>query len=241
MGLRETLSPKPTISDQDVAKGLRNITWEGVTAMGFFSITTSGLLAAYALLLGCNNFQIGILAAIPFLTQPIQIFAIPLVERIRRRKAIALLSWIPAQFSWVLVALVPLFLDIPSRNAALMLLGIMTVRGLFVSVTNCAWNSWIRDLVPQQVLGSFFARRQMWANLAAMAFGLLAAFFVNYWGGRGQWQRSSGLYLSAAFRSHLPGTGQSRVHEQNTGALNAGPNRAEDITLFHHIVSTPRW
>ena len=199
MGFRDILNPKPTISDQDVATGLRNITWEGVTAMGFFSITTSGLLAAYALLLGCNNFQIGILAAIPFLTQPIQIFAIPLVERIRRRKAIALMSWIPAQSAWVLVALIPLFLDIPSSSAALMLLGIMAVRGVFVSVTNCAWNSWIRDLVPQQVLGSFFARRQMWANLAAMAFGLLGAFFVNYWEGRAAGNEALGYTLLLLF------------------------------------------
>jgi MFS family permease len=184
MGLRETLSPRPTISDQDVAKGLRNMTWEGVTAMGLFSITTSGFLVAYALLLGCSNFQIGVLAAMPFVTQPIQILIIPLVERIRRRKAIALLSWIPAQSAWVLVALIPFFVDIPSSTASAMLLGIMAIRGAFVSVTNCAWNSWIRDLVPQRVLGSFFARRQMWTNLAAMAFGLLAAFFVNYWRGR---------------------------------------------------------
>jgi len=75
--------------------------------MGFFSITTSGFLAAYALLLGCNNFQIGILAAIPFLTQPIQILAIPLVERIRRRKVIVLASRIPAQLAWLPIALIP--------------------------------------------------------------------------------------------------------------------------------------
>lgn len=199
MGLRETLSPRPTISDQDVAKGLRNLTWEGVAAMGLFSITTSGFLAAYALLLGCNNFQIGILAAIPFITQPIQIVVIPLVERIRRRKAIALASWIPAQLSWVIIALIPLFLDIPSSSAALMLLGVMAIRGVFVSITNCAWNSWIRDLVPQQVLGSFFARRQMWANLAAMAFGLLAAFFVSYWEARAPGSEALGYTLLLLF------------------------------------------
>ncbi|MBE0430706.1 MAG: MFS transporter [Dehalococcoidia bacterium] len=199
MGFRETLSPKPTISDQDVAKGLHNITWEGVTAMGLFSITTSGFLAAYALLLGCSNFQIGVLAAIPFLTQPVQLFIIPLVERIRRRKAIALLSWIPAQSAWIFIALIPLFLDIPSSNAAVMLLGIMAIRGVFVSVTNCAWNSWIRDLVPQQVLGSFFARRQMWTNLAAMAFGLLAAFFVSYWEGRAPGNEALGYTIILLF------------------------------------------
>jgi len=151
--------------------------------MGFFSITTSGFLAAYALVLGCNNFQIGVLAALPFLTQPLQIFVIPLVERFRRRKVIALASWIPAQLSWVLIALIPLFLDVPSSSAVLVLLVTIGVRGVFVSITNCSWNSWLRDLVPQQVLGRVFARRQMWANLAAMTFGLAASFFVTYWQG----------------------------------------------------------
>ena len=151
--------------------------------MGFFSITTSGFLAAYALLLGCDNFQIGVLAALPFLTQPLQILVIPLVERFRRRKIITLASWIPAQLSWVLIALIPLFLDVPSSSAVILLLVTIGIRGVFVSVTNCAWNSWLRDLVPQQVLGSVFARRQMWANLAAMTFGLGASFFVAYWQG----------------------------------------------------------
>jgi MFS family permease len=151
--------------------------------MGFFSITTSGFLAAYALLLGCNNFQIGVLAALPFLTQPLQIFVIPLVERFRQRKVITLASWIPAQLSWVLIALIPLFLDVPSSSAVVLLLATIGIRGVFVSITNCSWNSWLRDLVPQQVLGSVFARRQMWANLVAMTFGLAASFFVTYWQG----------------------------------------------------------
>jgi MFS family permease len=151
--------------------------------MGFFSISTSGFLAAYALALGCNNFQIGILAALPFLTQPIQILAIPLVERFRHRKIITLASWIPAQLSWLPIALIPLFLGVPSSSAVALLLIAIGIRGVFASVTSCSWNSWLRDLVPQQVLGSFFARRQMWANLAAMTFGLAASFFVTYWEG----------------------------------------------------------
>jgi MFS family permease len=183
MGLRERFSPKPTISDQDIAGGLRWLTWEGTASMGFFSITTSGFLAAYALVLGCNNFQIGILAALPFITQPLQILVIPLVERFRRRKVITLAAWIPAQLSWVLIALIPLFLDVPSSSAVALLLGTIGIRGVFASVTSCSWNSWLRDLVPQQVLGSVFARRQMWANLAAMTFGLAASFFVTYWEG----------------------------------------------------------
>ena len=62
--------------------------WDGLT--WFSSISTSGFLATFALILGANSLQIGILAAaIPTLTLPLQISAIPVVERIRRRKLIA--------------------------------------------------------------------------------------------------------------------------------------------------------
>lgn len=73
MGLRQLFQSKPTISDGELSAGLRWWTWEGTISLGFYSITTSGFLAAFALALGANNLQIGILAAIPFLMQTLQI------------------------------------------------------------------------------------------------------------------------------------------------------------------------
>ena len=52
MKLFDFLRPRPTISEQELARGLRFLTLEGAFAMGFFSITTSGFLAAFALALG---------------------------------------------------------------------------------------------------------------------------------------------------------------------------------------------
>ena len=76
--IRAVLQPKPTLTDEEVQSGLKWWTLEGMASHGFWSITTSGFLAAYALALGCNNLEIGILASLPLLTQPIQIFFIPL-------------------------------------------------------------------------------------------------------------------------------------------------------------------
>ena len=100
MNLLELLKPKPLLSEQDRAKGLRLLIWEGALSLGFNSITTSGFLAAFALALGANNFQIGILAAIPFLMHIVQIPVVWFVEKIRRRKEIAVFSWFPAQLLW---------------------------------------------------------------------------------------------------------------------------------------------
>lgn len=160
---------------------MRMMTWEGVASVSMFSVTTSGLLAAFALALGASNLQIGILAGIPFITQPLQIPAILLVERFRRRKAIALLAWVPAQLIWIPVALIPFYIHTPHSLAITMLLLLMSLRGVLTSVTSCAFNGWIRDLVPQQILGSFFGRRLALATAASIVFGLAGAFFIDFW------------------------------------------------------------
>ncbi|MBF8267719.1 MAG: transporter [Dehalococcoidia bacterium] len=157
------------------------LTFEGVTSTAFTSITTSGFLAAFALALGASNFHIGVLAAIPFITQLFQIPFILLVERLRHRKAIAVTAWLAAQLLWFPIALIPVFLGVPSAAAVSVLLGLMAIRGLLAAATNCAWNGWIRDLVPQQVLGRFFSHRQALSTLAASGFGLVAALFVDNW------------------------------------------------------------
>ena len=194
MALRQLFAPKPTISDQDVNKGLRWMTLEGMASMGFWSIITSGFLAAYALALGANNLQIGVLAALPFITQPIQIVAIPLIERIRRRKVVAVAAWIPAQALWVVIALIPVFMDVPSASAISLLLLLMGFRGVLVALTQCAWNSWLRDLIPQQILGRFFARRLVLANLVGVFFALSAAFFADHWRGGASGEEGALVY-----------------------------------------------
>jgi MFS family permease len=175
------LAPKPTISDQDLSRGLRWLALEGGFSMGFFSITTSGFLAAFALALGANNLQIGILAALPFAMQVVQIPSIWLVERIRRRKLIGVSSWFTAQLLWIPMALIPFFMDVPSKGAISLLLILMTFRGIFSAVCNTAWNGWIRDLIPQTILGQFFSRRLVIATVMGMLFSLGAAFFVDFW------------------------------------------------------------
>lgn len=183
MNLFGFLKPKPTISEHDITRGLRWLTLEGTVSLGFSSITTSGFLAAFALAIGANNLQIGILAAIPFIMQFVQIPSIWIVEKIRRRKAITILSWFPAQLLWFPIALIPVFLVAPSAAAISLLLWLMAARGLLSAVCNAAWNGWLRDLVPQTILGQFFSKRLAFATVTAVIFGLAAAAFIDYWRG----------------------------------------------------------
>jgi len=178
------LKPKPTISDRDINLGLRWFSFEGMASGGFFSITTSGFLAAFALALGANNLQIGILASLPFMMQILQIPTIWFVEKFRRRKVIAVIAYFAAQVLWFPMALIPLFIRIPSGGAISLLLILMASRGLFVAVTNCSFNSWIRDLIPQESLGRTFSKLLMLSTAGAVVFSLGAALFVDFWQGQ---------------------------------------------------------
>ncbi|MDA1018094.1 MAG: hypothetical protein O3A00_27010, partial [Planctomycetota bacterium] len=93
MMLARLFAPKPTISESELSFGMRMLSLQAATSMGFASITSGGIMAAFALVLGANNLQIGALAAIPFVMQLAQLPCVALVERIRRRKLIAVTSW----------------------------------------------------------------------------------------------------------------------------------------------------
>ena len=174
-------SPKPTLSDDEISAGVKWMTWEGAATLGFNSIIGSGFLAAYALLMGANNFQIGILAALPFLVQPTQIFMITAVERFKMRKALSVSSWALAQAIWFPIALIPVFIETPSALAVSALLGLVALRSLLSSARNAGYNSWLRDLIPSNILGGFFSRRLSLGTSGAIVFGLGASFFVDFW------------------------------------------------------------
>ena len=173
--------PKPTLTDEETAAGMKWLTREGAASMGFGSITGSGFLAAFALLMGANNFQIGILAALPFLLQPTQILMLTIVERLKMRKLLAVSTWALSQAIWIPIALIPLFMEIPSALSVSSLLGLVALRSLLAAACNAGYNSWLRDLVPPNALGGFFSKRLTLATVASIIFGLAASFFVDFW------------------------------------------------------------
>lgn len=179
------LSPNLELSERDRARGMTWLVWEGVSTMGFGSIMSSGFIVAYALLLGANNLQIGILAALPFIVQPLQLLQTPIVERLRRRKLLAVWAWAIGQFMWVPVALIPLALDVPGGLAVTVLLVLTGVRSLLSTTMVVNRDSWTRDLVPRSFLASFASRRLTYATIASIVIGLAGSLFIDFWQSQG--------------------------------------------------------
>ena len=175
------LSPSPTLTRDHVKSGLRSMTWEGMASGAVFSLGSGGFMAAYALALGANNLQVGILASLPFITQLARLPSILAVERFRRRKAIGIPALCAAQLLWVPIGAVPFLVDTPGALAVAMVIALMAVRGLLASVWTTAWTSWMRDLVPRKVMGGYYGQRLSGLTAMAAVVGLAGSFFVQWW------------------------------------------------------------
>lgn len=173
--------PSPTLTEQEIGRSLRLMIWESVSSSALFSLGSGGFMAAYALALGANNFQVGMLAALPFITQVAQLPAILAVERFRMRKAMGIPALWVAHLFWIPIGAVPFLLETPGVPAVTLVISLMAVRGLFASAWTTTWTSWMRDLVPQNILGNYYGRRLATITGALAILGISGSFFVRWW------------------------------------------------------------
>jgi MFS family permease len=183
MNLIGAFRPRPHLTEEERETGLRMMTWQAVSASGADGLASGGFLAAFALILGASNTQIGIMAAIPSIVQPMQILAVVLVERLRMRKAIAVSAFFATYATWIPIALIPFVLSVPHPGAVTLLLAFTAVRGVTTAFVATSWSGWLRDVVPQDVMGSFFARLLRLATIAAAVSGMLGAVYIDIWKG----------------------------------------------------------
>ena len=89
--LRQTFKTKDQVTSKELEKGLKFIIYDGICTQSMGVLTGGAFLVAFALDLGASNFYIGLLAAIPFLAQTIQIPAVFLVEKVRARRGVSII------------------------------------------------------------------------------------------------------------------------------------------------------
>ena len=177
------LRPSPTLTQQEVERSLSLMVWESVASGAMYSLGSGGFMAAYALALGANNLQVGILAALPFITQIMQLPSILAVERLRLRKALGMPALCASHLCWLPIGAVPFLLDTPGAAAVSVVIGMLALRGLFSSLWGTSWTSWMRDLIPRNILGSYYGRRLAIVTGTTAILGLAASQFVSWWEG----------------------------------------------------------
>lgn len=171
-----TLDPQATISEEEREHGIRLLVIEAAFSSGTVALTTGVILTAFALHLGASNLMVGVLASAPFLTQLLQVPAILIVERVRARKRIAVLTSVVGRLMLLVMAATAFG---TGTMALLLFLAAQYILCGLGAIGGCAWNAWVRDLAPEERLGRVFARRTTWTAGISLAGGLAAALILE--------------------------------------------------------------
>lgn len=172
-----TLAPQIEIGDEEREHGLRLLVLEAAFSSGTGALTSGVILTAFALHLGASNLWVGILVSAPFITQLLQLPAISLVERLRARKRIAVISSLIGRSMLLVMAATAFFSGSGALIAFLLAQYVLCGMSAFGA---CAWIAWIRDLAPEVRLGNVFARRTAWIAGITLVAGLAAAFILEH-------------------------------------------------------------
>lgn len=172
------LLPVDHISPAQLHAGQRDLVRELAWASVCGALSGGVILVAFALSLGATPVQIGLLAAIPFLTQAVQLPATLLIERLRMRRRIGVLTLTAARAVILLLAVLP-FLPPGAPTLALLVTAHVLITGMS-AVGSCAINSWLHQLIPHEQLGQFFARRLFSGTTLACVATLFAGLLVEH-------------------------------------------------------------
>jgi MFS family permease len=186
-------SPRPQHSSRHA--DLRVIAYEGALSNIFVVLTGGAFITGLALSLGAGDFEIGLLAALPFLAQAAQLVTVLLNGLSISRKRLSLWGLsLGRQLWWLIVPL--LFLDGAWRLPVF--LGLVTLSSLLTMVVAPSWLSWISDIVPASIRGRFFARRNVAVAATTLVFGITGSWLLDWFRHHGRDEVGFAMIIAAA-------------------------------------------
>lgn len=168
-------TPKAQLTDAEIRRGLKMVIGDGLAAEAMTTFTGGTFLVAMALLLGASNFQIGVLAALPTFTNVFQLLSIWLVGRFRNRRLIAVGCALLARIPLLIIGL----LTLSSTTSIGLLMSFLFFYYSFGSIAGPSWNSWMKDLVPEDQRGSYFARRTRLSQILNVCLSVILALLLD--------------------------------------------------------------
>ncbi len=162
------------------------------------SLTSGAFQTGFALLLGCSPFWIGALGGIPALAGLVQLFSSYLAQRYGSRKPLAVWFSFAGRALWVPMLLIPFVLPRALWVGAFLALTLLS--SLFANVSAPLWTAWITDLVPEDIRGRYFGRRNMFAGWVGMFVPIFGGYFLDAAtksGGLGQTRAFAVIFAAA--------------------------------------------
>lgn len=164
---------------------LRMSVYDGAFATMMGSLCGGIFLVGFALnVLGATALQVGILAALPVSANMAQVIGSILVERYGHRRILCIISVTAARLFWLPILGLPFLVFGDAADPRIwILVALVGMSCLLGSVAGVAWLGWMSDLIPGDIRGRFFARRNIVCAAAGMVVVLAGGAFLNFWEG----------------------------------------------------------
>jgi MFS family permease len=159
----------PDTPDNEPARSLRLSIVEGAFYSAHVAIVNGALLTGYALLLGANDFQLGLLTGMGTLATLGSVAGARQLGRRGRRKPMMLEALTLSRAIWLTLCLLP-FLPLPADARVALLLAVVLVAAAAAQYADTGWMSWMTDLVPPPIRGRYFS----WRSSILGAVGMLS-------------------------------------------------------------------
>ena len=169
----------------DLLRSLRITVAEGVMAMPIVTMSlpvnvfmTALVAKAYVL----PKTTVGLIAALPFIANFLQIFSAPALARWRPPKFVTVTAASCHLVTWVALSFILPW--VPRDDPALagrVLIAWFLISSFFSAIAGVSWNAWIQEWVPSRLRGKYFGRRNGTLQVSTLTFILGAGWALSHW------------------------------------------------------------
>jgi len=156
---------------------------EGVVSEFFGACAGGAILIAWALHLGASPLAIGLIGALPFAAQVLQLPGAWLTQAFGP-KIVAVSAIAASRLVWLPMIALP-FVPLSAGTALHVFVAVVALAAVFGVVGNNAWTAWMGELVPSAIRGRFFSRRTVYITIAGTVASLAAGIALDALSARG--------------------------------------------------------
>ena len=162
-----------------ISRSYRISITEGIFSQIYGSLATIGssFITKLMVILGASPLHYSLLSALGQVSAVFQPLGVAIMHRLKSRKAACI--WITA-LGRVLTLFLGLSLLFPkSTNGIWFVLALLFFSAGFQSTGANIWIAWVSDLIPLQIRGRFFSKRNQYMLLAGLVVSYLISFHVD--------------------------------------------------------------
>ena len=164
--------------DAGLRKSLSYVVRGGVATSAMDTLAVGPTLTAYAKLLGAGNITFGILGAVPYIGNLIHLWAAALMTRGHSARKLSILSALLSRPFYLFVALLAFW---PHASGTLGLLVLFLMCSYLIGcISGGCWLPWMKVLVPERIMGCFFAYRFRCMQIVKVICSLGAAWLLRF-------------------------------------------------------------